>query len=95
MKDFAKINVLMKSVETEVNKLEEMGRYYDELMEFSKSTYDENLLTLGYVDLETPYTINLYASSFENKDVIEDIIKDYNDSKDELEQIKEQVLNVL
>ncbi len=80
--------VMMLEQELKDAKLEDMGRYYDELMEFSKSTYDENLLTLGYVDLETPYTINLYAASFENKDMVEEAIAKYNDGKDELEQIK-------
>ncbi|MBQ2272144.1 MAG: ABC transporter ATP-binding protein, partial [Clostridia bacterium] len=53
---------------------EQCARYYDEVMEFSKSSYDNNLQILGYVDLEDPYTVNLFASSFENKDVIEEVI---------------------
>lgn len=62
--------------------------YYDEIMEFSKSTYDNNLLELGYVELEEPSAINIYASSFANKDKIEDVIKEYNKDKEELEKIK-------
>ena len=38
--------------------------------------------------ISLPSAINLYASSFENKDVIEDVISDYNSGKDELAQIK-------
>lgn len=62
--------------------------YYDELIEFSGSTYEDNLIELGCLDLDEPASINLYASTFENKDVITDAIKDYNNGKDELDQIK-------
>lgn len=62
--------------------------YYDNVLEFSTSTYEDNLVKLGCIDLESPSTINIYASSFENKDVIEDAIKDYNKSVDEVKEIK-------
>ncbi len=65
----------------------EMVVYHDEILEFSDSTYEDNLLKLGYLDLSKPATINLYASSFENKDIIEEIIADYNENVDELEEI--------
>ncbi len=67
---------------------EQCAVYYDEIMVFSENTYEENLLAMGYVDLDSPATINIYASSFENKDVITDAIKDYNDDVEELKQIK-------
>ena len=68
---------------------EEQGAfYYDNILEFSASDYESNLLKLGYIDLDKPTTINLYASTFENKDVIEEVISDYNDGKDEVDQIK-------
>jgi len=35
-----------------------------------------------------PSAINLYASTFENKDVIEDTISEYNDSVDEMAKIQ-------
>ena len=62
--------------------------YYDEILEFSDSSYEENLRSLSDVDLEDPATINLYASSFENKDVIEEVIADYNENVEELKQIR-------
>lgn len=62
--------------------------YYDEIMEFSDSSYDDNLALLGCVDLDKPVSINLYASSFADKDVIEDAIAAYNESVDELSEIK-------
>lgn len=62
--------------------------YYDEIMEFSDSSYDDNLALLDCIDLENPASINLYASSFADKDVIEDAIATYNESVDELSEIK-------
>ena len=67
---------------------EQCAQYYEEVLTFSDSTYEENLTELGYVNLEDPASINLYASSFENKDVIEQAIADYNQSVDDLEQIQ-------
>ena len=61
--------------------------FYDEVLEFSESTYEQNLTKLGYVRLDYPATVNLYASSFENKDIIEAFIADYNESVEELKQI--------
>ncbi len=66
---------------------EQFIQYHDEVLEFSESTYEDNLRTLGVVDLDSPYSINLYASSFENKDIIEAAIEDYNANVDELEKI--------
>ncbi len=66
---------------------EQCAKYHDKVLEFSESTYDDNLIKLGYIDLENPTTINLYASSFENKDIIEDVIKEYNEGVDTLSQI--------
>ena len=65
----------------------QLVKYHDEVLEFSDSTYEDNLLTLGYVNLDSPATINLYASSFENKDIIEEVIADYNEDKDDLQKI--------
>ncbi len=65
----------------------ELAKYYDEVLEFSESTYEDNLIELGCVDLDDPSSINIYASTFENKDVIEEVIADYNEDKEELERI--------
>lgn len=67
---------------------EQCANYYDEIMVFSEKTYEENLLDMGYVDLESPATINIYASTFENKDIITDAIENYNADVEELKQIK-------
>ena len=66
---------------------EQCAQYYEEVLSFSQSTYEENLTKLGYVELDDPSGIHLYASSFENKDVIEEAIAQYNSGVDELKQI--------
>lgn len=68
--------------------IEQSAMYYDEVLEFSNSTYEDNLARFGYVDIEEPASMNLYASTFENKDIIEEAIADYNDGVDEVKQIK-------
>ena len=67
---------------------EQCANYYDEVLEFSDSTYDANLIRLGCLDLEKPSTINLYAATFESKDSIEDAIAEYNEGVEELSKIK-------
>ncbi len=67
--------------------VKECALYYDEVLEFSESSYDSNMRELGYVKLDTPSTINLYATTFEDKDVIEEAIKEYNDGVPELSKI--------
>ena len=67
---------------------EQCAQYYDEVLEFSESTYEDNLLKLGYLDLASPASVNLYATTFESKDIIEDAIAEYNNGRDELSQIK-------
>ncbi len=46
----------------------------------SDSTYEDNMDLLGYVDLESPSAINIYASTFAEKDQIADKIAEYNAS---------------
>ena len=66
---------------------EQCALYYDEILEFSESSLDANLIELGYVDLDSPASVNLYASSFENKDTVEAVIARYNESREELQQV--------
>ena len=55
----------------------------------SSSTYQENLEALGYVQQDAPDGINFYATSFENKDALADLIQEYNEKNadDESKQI--------
>ncbi len=48
-------------------------------MNSEELTYDNNLIKLGYADEDKPESINIYAKSFDDKQVVEDIIADYND----------------
>lgn len=67
---------------------EQCASYYDKVLEFSDTTYDSNLQTLGCVDLNKPATINLYTATFAGKDGIEDAIAAYNDTVDDLSKIR-------
>ena len=78
---------LALTVAQETYTTEQCAKFYDEVLEFSKSDYDANLKKLGCVDLDHPSSVNLYATSFENKDVIVEKIKEYNDSVDDLKEI--------
>ena len=62
---------------------------YDKAMPpvYSSSSCKDNLKKLGYVDLETPSTINIYASSFEDKDAISRAIEHYNDAAEDEDKI--------
>ncbi len=66
---------------------EQCAEYYDVVLEFSEATYKGNLKKLGCVDLDSPFTINIYASSFADKDVIEEAITTYNEGVDDLSEI--------
>ena len=79
----AGLDEMMKSM-----KASDAAYFYDEIVEFSNGTYEDNLRKMGYIDLDDPSMISLYSKSFEKKDVIEDAIKDYNEGNDELGQIK-------
>ena len=48
-----------------------------------KTTYEQNLSMLGVVELKSPARINLYATDFESKDMIKEIIDEYNEKKTE------------
>ena len=61
--------------------------YYDNVTVFSTNTYEGNMNKLGCLDLAIPSEINLFASSFENKDIIVAAIKEYNSSVDETKKI--------
>ena len=78
---------MMLDTELGTYTVEQCALYYDEVTVFSDATYDQNLVTIGCLDLASPYTINLFASSFENKDAIVDTIAAYNDSVDEAQKI--------
>ena len=53
----------------------------------STSTYDLNLQLLGVADPDDPASILLYPKDFESKEEIEQIITDYNEGKEESQQL--------
>ncbi|CDC61060.1 aBC transporter ATP-binding protein [Clostridium sp. CAG:448] len=53
----------------------------------SDSTYENNLKLLGVVNPDEPSGISIYATTFEDKDAIADIIENYNETKDKEDQI--------
>ena len=55
---------------------------------YSNSSLKDTLKKLGYVDLESPSIINIYASTFEDKDAIADAIKHYNEAVGEEDEIR-------
>ena len=62
---------------------------YSELMPdtFSSSSYEKNLRTLGYVDLDSPSGVNIYVSTFAAKDAVAEVIDEYNSTVDAEDQI--------
>ena len=56
-------------------------------LRYSDSTLFENLDLMGYSDINDPSSVNIYASTFENKDKIAGIIADYNKGKPKEQQI--------
>ncbi len=66
---------------------EQCALYHDSVLEFSDSDYETNLRALGYVDIDEPSSINIYAASFAEKDLIEEAIAMYNEDLDELDRI--------
>ena len=69
--------------------LEQFVYLYDNDMPptHSDSTYQDNLDLMGYIDLESPSSISLYADTFKEKDKIADLITAYNQQVAEEDQI--------
>ncbi|MBQ9728854.1 MAG: ABC transporter ATP-binding protein/permease [Clostridia bacterium] len=85
--DEQKVVLLQQELAAETTTLEDFGLYYDEIIVFSTSTYEDNLTKFGCLDVNSPASISLYASSFEKKDVIVDAIKAYNAGVEEAQKI--------
>ncbi len=68
---------------------EKLVQGYDDCMppKTSASTLKENFNKLGVLDADSPSSINIYVSTFNDKDVVSDIITDYNNSVDEESKI--------
>lgn len=53
----------------------------------SAGSYEENMEAFGLVSLDAPASINIYADSFENKDLIAKAIENYNEKAKEEDKI--------
>ncbi len=83
----AQLAAMLKAAMPKYTK-EQCAQYYEKVLVFSDASYEQNLRTLSYVDLDDPAGINLYAAAFEDKDVIEEAIALYNKGiDDELSRI--------
>lgn len=56
------------------------------------ATLDSNKLKLGITDLDTPSQIDIYATDFDSKEKVQNIIKDYNKSQQD-DGKEENVIN--
>ena len=54
---------------------------------YSESSYEENESILGIFDIDSPSSINIYSATFEAKDEIAELIKQYNASASEDDKI--------
>lgn len=71
-----KVSALENDMQSYTDK--QFATYYDETIVFSDSTLEDNYYKLGYVDIDSPSAISIYATSFNNKDVIIKYIDKYN-----------------
>ncbi len=62
---------------------------YDEFVpsDISEATYDENVDRLGIVDKSSPSAIYIYAATFADKDMIAEVIANYNSTVEEDDEI--------
>ncbi len=81
---------LVAAFESAERSATELAAMYDRYMpsEFSDSTYDANMKLFGYVDEAQPSSVNIYVSTFSDKDHVTEIIRNYNESVPEESQIK-------
>ena len=52
--------------------------FYEKYKNYSESTYESNLQTLGYTNLDDPSFINIYAKDFASKETVTKLIDSYN-----------------
>ena len=67
-----------------------LSGYYDICMPtgISGTTLENNLSVIGAADEDNPSSISIYALSFEDKDVVSSIIREYNESVGENNEIQ-------
>lgn len=63
---------------------DQIMEYMNTMKENANSTYASNMIKLGAIDRNTPSSISIYASSFDNKEKLGDLITDYNEEQEAL-----------
>ena len=66
---------------------EELSKVMQNYNDNAGATLESNLEKLGVVDIDSPSIINIYASDFEAKETISDIIENYNKKEKEADKI--------
>lgn len=61
---------------------EELSLLLTQYSENANASYEDNLLTLGVVDINKPSSIRIYPKDFDSKEEIIQIIDDYNQDKE-------------
>ena len=66
-----------------------LALWHDTMMpsDYSSLSYEERIEALGVVDLDSPSSINIYAHTFEDKDMLSELITEYNKGVDEADKI--------
>ena len=59
--------------------MQDMASYNENI----NSTYENNLKKVGVINADTPTSISIYASSFEHKEKISELINEYNETEKE------------
>lgn len=68
----------------------DLASFYDEFMpaSYSESNYDNNLKLLGDLDEKSPRAVNIYTSTFDNKDKVGELIDRYNEGVENEDKIE-------
>lgn len=69
---------------------EEIVYYITSLQESAQSTYEDNLLKMGSVELDNPSKVSIYPKDFDSKERLSKMIEDYNQEK--IEHNKEELV---
>lgn len=67
---------------------EEFSTLLVSMMTSQKDSYENNLQDLGYVDLETPSSIDIYPLNFEAKSKVVEFLDDYNQKMEKEDETK-------
>ncbi len=62
----------------------QLMEYMNTMSENANATYASNMIKLGAVDRDTPSSISIYASSFDDKEALGDLITAYNEEQEAL-----------